>query len=80
MKTSDTKEAMPHDMPPFFEVKGDWQAQSIQLKSKFPFLTDGDLKLEAGRENEMLKSMEARLHMNRAEVVEIIEKNYQDGQ
>jgi hypothetical protein len=58
-----------------FKVNGDWQIQKNQLKSKFPFLTDGDLQMEVGKENEMLKKVESRLHLKRDEVIAIIEEN-----
>ena len=63
------------ETPKEFKIKGDWQVQAARLQEKFPFLTRGDLKLEIGKENEMLKSMESRLHMNRDEVIEVIEQN-----
>ena len=38
----------------FFKTPGDWIEQSKQLKEKFSTLTDHDLKLEEGKEREML--------------------------
>lgn len=55
-----------------FQVTGDWTNQSKALKSKFSQLTDNDLKVESGKENEMLKRVEARLNKNREEVISII--------
>ena len=74
MKTEKTNPAN-SDHEKIFVMNGDWQLQTNQLKTKFPFLTDGDLQLEIGKENEMLKRVEARLHLNRSEVISIIEKN-----
>ena len=53
-------------------MTGDWKEQSKQLKTKYPTLTDADLKFEAGKENELLKRVETRLHKNREEVIKII--------
>jgi hypothetical protein len=55
-----------------FKVTGDWGSQAKKLKDKFSELTDADLVYEAGKENEMLSRVEARLHKNRAEVIGII--------
>lgn len=61
-------------MPDVFKVTGDWGSQSKKLKEKFTQLTDEDLVFEAGKENEMLSRVEARLHKNREEVIGIIRK------
>jgi hypothetical protein len=57
-----------------FKLTGDWAVQSKALQEKYPFLTEADLKLEAGKENEMLKRVEARLNKSRQEVQNIIRK------
>lgn len=57
-----------------FKFTGNWESQSKELKSKYPQLTDADLKLETGKENETLKRVEARLNKNREEVINIIKK------
>jgi len=57
-----------------FEIHGDWKDHSKQLKIKYSQLTDEDLKLEAGKENDMLKRVETRLSKNREEVINIINK------
>jgi hypothetical protein len=44
------------------------------LKEKFPQLTDSDLKFERGREDDLIKRMELRLHKKREEVINIIRK------
>ena len=75
MKTEETNNVASSNTEKIFNVDGDWQVQSKMLKTKYQFLTDGDLQLEIGKENEMLKRVEARLHMNRSQVIEIIEKN-----
>jgi hypothetical protein len=57
-----------------FKITGNWSDQSKKLKSKFSQLTDSDLKFESGKENDLLKRMESRLHKNRDEVISIIQK------
>jgi uncharacterized protein YjbJ (UPF0337 family) len=58
-----------------FKVNGNWEAQSKQLKSKFSQLTDEDLKIEQGKEHEMIGRVENRLKKSREEVIDIINQN-----
>jgi len=58
-----------------FKITGSWEAQSKALKYKFFQLTDADLKFEQGKENDLLKRLEARLSKTRDEVINIINKN-----
>lgn len=55
-----------------FKISSNWVAQSKKLKTKFPQLTDSDLKFETGKENELLGRIEKRLGKNRVEVIDII--------
>lgn len=57
-----------------FKISGDWKRQADKLKDKFPQLTDSDVKFESGREDDLLKRIEARLHKKRDEVISIIKK------
>lgn len=57
-----------------FKISGDWNEQSKQLKEKFSTLTDYDLKLEEGKEKEMLERIGNRLRKNREEVLNIIKE------
>lgn len=57
-----------------FKIFGDWKQQADKLKNKFPQLTDSDLKFESGKEDDLLKRVEARLHKKRDEVISIIKK------
>ena len=59
-----------------FKITGDWAPQSKKLKSKFDQLTESDLKLESGKEEEMLARMGTRLNKKREEVIGLI-KNVQ---
>jgi uncharacterized protein YjbJ (UPF0337 family) len=56
------------------KISGDWSQQADDLKEKFPQLTDSDLKFERGREDDLIKRMELRLHKKREEVINIIRK------
>ena len=55
-----------------FKITGNWEAQSKQLKSKYPQLTDADLKFEVGKESELLSRLQSRLGKNRHEVIAIL--------
>ena len=57
-----------------FKISGDWANQAKQLKDKFAQLTDADLKFETGKEDDLLKRVEARLNKKREEVINIIRK------
>ena len=61
-----------------FKITGNWNSQSRILKEKFAQLTDADLKYEAGKEEELLSRVEARLNKNRHEVINIINKGNPD--
>ncbi|RQO33764.1 hypothetical protein DBR39_22590 [Chryseobacterium sp. KBW03] len=58
----------------FFKIPGDWNVQSKHLKEKFSTLTDYDLKLEEGKEKEMLERIGNRLRKNREEVLIILKE------
>lgn len=58
-----------------FKINGNWDAQSKQLKSQFSQLTDEDLKVEQGKEHEMIGRVESRLNKSREEVIGIINNN-----
>ncbi|MBN8566323.1 MAG: hypothetical protein J0M25_06265 [Flavobacteriales bacterium] len=57
------------------KIEGDWSQQAKELKKKFPTLTDSDVKFERGREEDLIKRMESRLHKNREEVILILRRN-----
>jgi len=56
------------------KISGDWCQQADDLKERFQQLTDSDLKFETGREDDLIKRMELRLHKKREEVINIIRK------
>jgi len=57
-----------------FKITGNWETQSKQIKQQFTQLTETDLKLETGKEEELLSRMQTRLGKNREEVIGIIKK------
>ncbi|WBV60115.1 hypothetical protein PFY12_13865 [Chryseobacterium camelliae] len=63
-----------HNNDKSFKILENWNEQSKQLKEKYSTLTDYDLKLEEGKEKEMLERIGNRLRKNREEVVDIIKE------
>ena len=61
-----------------FKFTGNWDEQSRKLKEKYSQLTDSDLKLETGKEEELLGRLGSRLDKKRDEVINII-KSGQEG-
>jgi hypothetical protein len=59
-----------------FKITGNWEKQSKQLAKKFSQLTKADLKLETGKDSELLSRIETRLNKTREEVINLI-KNCQ---
>jgi uncharacterized protein YjbJ (UPF0337 family) len=57
-----------------FKITGNWDDHSKKLRNEFSQLTDSDLKLETGKEDELLKRVQSRLHKGRAEVIKIIDQ------
>lgn len=57
-----------------FTVTENWTDRSEQLKEEFLQLTDTDLKFETNKENEMLDRVAFKLHKNRYEVMDIIDR------
>ena len=62
--------------PQSFKITGNWEKQSKQLKKKFSQLTNADMKLESGKDDELLTRIESRLNKTRSEVINLI-KNCQ---
>jgi hypothetical protein len=55
-----------------FKFTGNWDEQSKKLKEKYSQLTDSDLKMETGKEEELLNRLSSKLGKKREEVVDII--------
>lgn len=57
-----------------FKMAGNWETLSRTLKEKLSKLTDSDLKLEAGKEEELFKRVGSRRDKKREEVIDLIGK------
>lgn len=56
----------------FRPVTGNWDWQPKKLKERFGQLTLSDVKLEFGKENEMLIRIGNRLNKSRYQVIDIL--------
>jgi uncharacterized protein YjbJ (UPF0337 family) len=54
------------------ELKGNWQETKGKLKQRFAMLTDNDLLLLEGKEDEMLGRLEKKLGKSKDELHKII--------
>ena len=54
------------------ELKGNWNQTKGRLKQKFALLTDNDLMLVTGREEEMLGRLQSRLGKTKEEIQKLI--------
>lgn len=54
------------------EIEGKWNSTKGKLKEKFAILTDSDLLLQAGKEDEMLGRLEVRLGKSKQELEKLI--------
>ncbi|MCD6018772.1 MAG: ral stress protein CsbD [Bacteroidetes bacterium] len=54
------------------ELKGNWNETKGKLKQKFAILTDNDLLLEDGKEDEMWGRLQAKLGKTKAEIQKFI--------
>ena len=54
------------------EIKGNWNEIKGKLKQKFGLLTDSDLMLAKGKQDEMLGRLQTKLGRTKAEIHKII--------
>ena len=54
------------------EFKGNWNETKGKLKQKFALLTDDDLLLVAGKQDELLGRLQAKLGKTKEEVQKLI--------
>lgn len=54
------------------ELKGNWNETKGKLKQKFAMLTDNDLLLVEGKQDEMLGRLQAKLGKTKEEIHKII--------
>jgi hypothetical protein len=55
-----------------FKISGNWDVLSKALHTRFPQLTEADLKFEEAKEDELLKRLETRLGKKREDVISIL--------
>ncbi|NNM94906.1 MAG: hypothetical protein HKL88_05505 [Bacteroidia bacterium] len=58
-----------------FKIGRNWSTQSKNLRKSYSQLSESDLKLEPGKEEELLSRMETKLDKNREEVISIIQNS-----
>lgn len=54
------------------EFKGNWNEQKGKLKQQFATLTDNDLLLEEGKEDELLGKLQIKLGKSKEELNELL--------
>ncbi len=54
------------------ELKGNWNETKGRLKQKFAMLTDSDMLLVEGKEDEMLGRLQVKLGKTKAEIQKLI--------
>jgi len=54
------------------ELKGNWNETKGKLKQKYAILTDNDLLLEEGKEDELLGRLQKKLGKTKAEIQKAI--------
>jgi uncharacterized protein YjbJ (UPF0337 family) len=54
------------------EMKGDWNELKGKLKQKFALLTDDDVLLEEGKNDEMIGRLQQKLGKSKAEIHKLI--------
>jgi uncharacterized protein YjbJ (UPF0337 family) len=54
------------------EIRGNWNEIKSKLKLKFGMLTDSDLLLAEGKQDEMLSRLQTKLGRTKAEIHKII--------
>jgi uncharacterized protein YjbJ (UPF0337 family) len=55
-------------------IKGNWNDQKEKLKKKFVNLSDNDLVLEDGKNDEMLEKLSTKLGKTKQELITLINK------
>ena len=56
------------------ELKGNWNELKGKLKQKYAILTDNDLLLEDGKEDELLGRLQTKLGKTKEEIQTLISK------
>lgn len=61
-----------------FNLRDNWDKQSSALRTKYPTLSSDDVKLEIGKEEELIKRVENRLGKTRDQVIGILNNIHKD--
>ena len=56
------------------EIKGNWKEASGRLKQEYAALTDDDVLLEKGKEEELLGKLQNKLGKTKEQIREILKK------
>jgi len=59
-------------MTNFTEIKGNWNETKGKLKQKFALLTDDDLLLVEGKQDELIGRLQKKLGKTKAEIQDLI--------
>jgi len=71
-KFIDLKQMRKQPMESYTEIQEEWKATREKLKQRFSVLTDNDLLLTVGKQNEMLGRLQAKLGKSKQDILEII--------
>jgi uncharacterized protein YjbJ (UPF0337 family) len=74
METKTKAKAKPKKAAEEFKITGNWAEQAKTLKTKFPKLTDADLKFEAGKEDQLVSKLATALSKKKDEVINLLKK------
>ena len=61
-----------HTMKNITEIKGNWNETKGKLKQKFAMLTDSDVLLVEGKQDEMIGRLQIKLGKTKAEIKKLI--------
>lgn len=73
-----TSQSKPAEKNKAFKPSGDWAGQSKRLREEYPQLTEADLRLETGKENDLLNRISTRLNKNREDVISMLKKGQRE--
>lgn len=67
-----TSQNKKNEMKNLTELKGSWNETKGKLKQKFAMLTDSDLLLVEGKQDEMIGRLQIKLGKTKAEIQKVI--------
>ena len=74
METKTKAKAKPKKATEEFKITENWAEQAKSLKTKFPKLTDADLKFETGKEDLLISRLVTALNKKKEDVINLIKK------